>query len=133
MTITRKEYREMRQRIKINKQSGSYVVTYPATGHPGYSKEKVFSPAIGFNAYAKARTFAMNKAMKLAIRPPAELKTMTLKITGISPLICHKGQLGAVSEGAVHGPGTNGRKQRNLSSNRPYSSSFPEKKIKKIV
>jgi len=89
MTITRKEYREMRQRIKINKQSGSYVVTYPATGHPGYSKEKVFSPAIGFNAYAKARTFAMNKAMKLAIRPPAELKTMTLKITGISPLICH--------------------------------------------
>ncbi len=57
-----KMYREMRQRITINKQSGSWVVIYPAAGHPGYSKEKVFSPAIGFNAYAKARRFAKIRA-----------------------------------------------------------------------
>ena len=92
----------MRQRIKIKKMSGSYVVVWPVTVGDqtlfSYSKEKVFSPAIGFNAYAKARTFAMNKAMKLAnqtkpppkiVISPAEPKTMTLKITGTSPLICH--------------------------------------------
>jgi hypothetical protein len=62
-----RQYREMRQRIKINKQSGSYVVIYPAAGHPGYSKEKVFSPAIGFNAYAKARQFAKIRAICMCL------------------------------------------------------------------
>ena len=64
-----KMYREMRQRITINKQSGSWVVIYPAAGHPGYSKEKVFSPAIGFNAYAKARRFAKNIALLMCSSP----------------------------------------------------------------
>jgi len=64
-----KQYREMRQRIKINKQSGSYVVIYPAAGHPGYSKEKVFTPAVGGNAYAKARQFAKIRAICMCSKP----------------------------------------------------------------
>jgi len=56
----------MRQRITIRRQSGSYVVVYPASGHPGYSREEVFSPAIGGNAYAKARAFAKAKAKELS-------------------------------------------------------------------
>ena len=66
--MTSREYREMRQRITIKKQSGSYVVAYPiVVGNlRGYSREEVFSPAIGGNAYAKARTFAVTKAKELA-------------------------------------------------------------------
>jgi hypothetical protein len=62
-----KQYREMRQRITIRRQSGSYVVAYPIVvgSLRGYSREEVFSPAIGGNAYAKARTFAKNKASEL--------------------------------------------------------------------
>jgi hypothetical protein len=64
--MTSKQYRKMRQRIKIIQQSGSYVVIYPAAGNPGYSREKVFTPAIGANAYGRARTFAVVKAKELA-------------------------------------------------------------------
>jgi hypothetical protein len=60
-----KKYREMRQRITIERRSGHYVVAYPAVGHPGYSREKVFSPAIGANAFAEARAFAKLKAEEL--------------------------------------------------------------------
>ena len=73
MTIPRKEYREMRQRIKIKKMSGSYVVVWPVTVGDqtlfSYSKEKVVSPAIGFNAYAKARRFAKNIALLMCSSP----------------------------------------------------------------
>ena len=62
-----KQYREMRKRITIKKQSGSWVVIYPAAGHPSYSKEKVFTPAIGFNAYAKARQFAKIRAICMCL------------------------------------------------------------------
>jgi hypothetical protein len=66
--MTGKEYREMRQRITIKRQSGSYVVAYPVVvgNLRGYSREKVFSQTIGGNAYAQARTFAMTKAKELA-------------------------------------------------------------------
>jgi hypothetical protein len=59
-------YREIRQRIAVRKQSGSYVVTYPAgPQHPGYSREKVFSVAIGSQAHEKAMKFATAKALEI--------------------------------------------------------------------
>jgi hypothetical protein len=66
--MTSKQYREMRQRITIKKQSGSYVVAYPVVVGDlrGYSREEVFSQTIGGNAYGRARTFAMVKAKELA-------------------------------------------------------------------
>tara|TARA_R110000751_G_scaffold2075_4_gene11204 strand:- start:6069 stop:6296 length:228 start_codon:yes stop_codon:yes gene_type:complete len=66
--MTSKQYREMRQRITIKRQSGSYVVGYPVVANQLRlnRRERVFSQAIGGNAYAKARTFAKNKAKELA-------------------------------------------------------------------
>ena len=62
-----KEYREMRQRITIKRQWGSYVVVYPVVvgGLRGYCREEMFSQTIGGNAYGRARTFAMVKAKEL--------------------------------------------------------------------
>mgnify|MGYP003133783605 CR=1 FL=1 len=64
--MTTSSYRAMRQRIQIKRQSGSYVVTWPAGDkHPGFNREKIFTPAIGANAYQKARSFAKAKALEL--------------------------------------------------------------------
>jgi hypothetical protein len=63
-----KEYREMRQRITIKRQWGNYIVAYPVVVGDlrGYSREEVFTPTIGGNAYGRARTFAVAKAKELA-------------------------------------------------------------------
>jgi|TARA_Y100000310_G_scaffold182986_1_gene183042 hypothetical protein len=64
-----KAYREIRNAISIKKVSGNWVVSYPADvnnldpfSRAYYTREKVFSQAIGYNAYAKARSFAKLKA-----------------------------------------------------------------------
>ena len=64
---SRKEYREMRQRVTISSRAGNYVVRYPVVVGDlrGYSREEVFTPTIGGNAYGRARTFAMVKAKEL--------------------------------------------------------------------
>tara|TARA_R110000744_G_scaffold174537_1_gene293334 strand:- start:54 stop:266 length:213 start_codon:yes stop_codon:yes gene_type:complete len=66
--MTSKQYREMRQRITVKRQSGSYVVAYPVAAGDlrGYCREEVFSQTIGGNAYGRARTFAVAKAKELA-------------------------------------------------------------------
>ena len=64
--MSRAHYRQIRRDIQIRKQAGSYVVRWPAgADHPGYSRERVFTPAIGANAYQKARSFAKAKALEL--------------------------------------------------------------------
>ena len=66
ITMSRARYRQIRRDIQIRRQAGSYVVLWPAGAeYPGYIRERVFSRAIGANAFQKARAFAKAKALEL--------------------------------------------------------------------
>ena len=50
--------------IQIQDHGSAYVVLYPAPEHKGYNVEKVFTKAIGSNAWNEARSFAASQKGK---------------------------------------------------------------------
>tara|TARA_R110000751_G_scaffold268630_1_gene368366 strand:- start:111 stop:338 length:228 start_codon:yes stop_codon:yes gene_type:complete len=58
MKIMRTIYNENGEATQIQDHGAAYMVIYPDTKKPNFSREKIFSKAIGSNAWDKAQQFA---------------------------------------------------------------------------
>jgi|TARA_R110002126_G_scaffold231506_1_gene376111 hypothetical protein len=58
MKIMRTIYNENGEATQIQDHGAAYMVIYPDTNKPNLSREKIFSKAIGSNAWDKAQQFA---------------------------------------------------------------------------
>tara|TARA_R110000824_G_scaffold7526_1_gene34104 strand:- start:450 stop:677 length:228 start_codon:yes stop_codon:yes gene_type:complete len=58
MKIMRTIYNENGEATQIQDHGAAYMVIYPDTNKPNLSREKIFSKAIGSNAWNKAQQFA---------------------------------------------------------------------------
>jgi len=58
MKIMRTSYNQNGEATQIQDHGTSYMVIYPDINNPNFSREKIFSKAIGSNAWNKAQQFA---------------------------------------------------------------------------